>query len=143
VQRELEVIGDHHNPAVVICDRGTIDGIAYWPGLPEEFWSSIGTTLERELARYDAVIHLQTPAAEQGYNHQNPLRTETAAAAAQIDVRIARAWESHPRRFIVASSSDFLEKAARAIAILRQELPECCKKHVVPVIDNRENRTTA
>ena len=53
---------------------------------------------------------------EQGYNHQNPLRTESATtAAAEIDARIAQAWELHPKRFIVESSSDFLDKAARAL----------------------------
>jgi AAA domain len=46
VQRELEIAGDSHNPAIVLCDRGTIDGLAYWPGPPEEFWSSLGTTFE-------------------------------------------------------------------------------------------------
>jgi predicted ATPase len=138
IQRELEVIGDHHNPAIVLCDRGTIDGVAYWPGAPEGFWSSLGTTVQRELRRYDAVIHLRTPNTENGYNHQNPLRTETAAVAAEIDARIARAWASHPKRFVVESSSDFLQKAARALEIVRQEMPECCKKHVPSVIDNRE-----
>ena len=29
VQRELEAIGDVHNPAIVLCDRGTVDGLAY------------------------------------------------------------------------------------------------------------------
>jgi AAA domain len=33
VQRELEIAGDSHNPAIVLCDRGTLDGLAYWPGL--------------------------------------------------------------------------------------------------------------
>lgn len=63
VQRELEVTGDNHNPAIVLCDRGTIDGLAYWPGTAEGFWSSVGATLDIELARYDAV---RTPAAEHG-----------------------------------------------------------------------------
>ena len=134
VQRELEIAGDSHNPAIVLCDRGTIDGLAYWPGPSEEFWSSLGTTLEAELGRYDAVIHLRTPAEEQGYNHQNPLRTESAAGAAEIDGRIVRAWERHPRRFIVESSAEFLDKAARALAILRGELPECCQHHVIPAV---------
>jgi len=31
----------------------------------------LSTTLEIELGRYDAVIHLRTPAQEHGYNHQN------------------------------------------------------------------------
>ena len=52
VQRELEAAGDSHNPAIVLCDRGTVDGLAYWPGPPEEFWSSLDTTLDEELGRY-------------------------------------------------------------------------------------------
>jgi len=138
VQRELEVTGDNHDPAIVLCDRGTVDGLAYWPGPPDEFWSSIHTTLEVELARYHAVIHLRTPAAERGYNHQNPLRTESAAAAADIDSRILQAWERHPRRFVVESAAEFLDKAARALEILRGELPDCCKRHVVPTVRDRD-----
>jgi len=133
----LEITGDSHNPAIVLCDRGTVDGLAYWPGPAEEFWSALGTTLDREVARYDAVIHLRTPALEHGYNHQNPLRTESPAKAAEIDARIAYAWELHPRRFIVESSSDFLDKASRALQILRGELPECCKRHVIPALGDR------
>ena len=115
VQRELEAAGDSHNPAIVLCDRGTVDGLAYWPGQAEEFLSSLETTLDSELRRYDVVIHLRTPAPEQGYNHQNPLRTESASTAAEIDARILQAWQSHPRRFIVESSAEFLDKAARAL----------------------------
>jgi predicted ATPase len=137
VQRELESTGDSHNAAIVLCDRGTVDGLAYWPGAPDEFWTSVGTTIEAELGRYDAVIHLRTPALEQGYNHQNPLRTESAAVAAEVDARIASAWAAHPRRFMVESSADFLDKAARALETLRQELPECCRHHVVPALQPR------
>ena len=134
VQRELESAGDSHNPAIVLCDRGTVDGLAYWPGPPEEFWSSLGTTVDGELRRYDAVIHLRTPAPEHGYNHQNPLRTESATAAAEIDARILQVWQLHPRRFTVESSAEFFEKAARALEILRGELPGCCKRHVIPAL---------
>ncbi len=125
VQRELEAVGDAHRPAIVLCDRGTVDGVAYWPGDPAEFWSNLHTDPQRELARYDAVIHLRTPPAGR-YNHRNPLRTETAAAAAAIDERILQAWSSHPRRFVIESSPRFIEKAMRAIEVLHAELPECC-----------------
>ena len=138
VQRELESAGDSHNPAIVLCDRGTVDGLAYWPGPAEEFWSSLGTTVDGELRRYDAVIHLRTPAPEHGYNHQNPLRTESATTAAEIDARILQAWQSHDRRFIVESSAEFLDKAAQALEILRGEMPECCKRHAVPALDGRK-----
>lgn len=126
VQRELEVTADVHGPAIVLCDRGTIDGLAYWPGDLDDFWSSTGTTWAAELARYDAVVHLRTPDPSHGYNHLNPLRTETAARAAQIDDRILKVWAPHPRRQVVESTDNFLEKATTALEILRRELPECC-----------------
>lgn len=127
VQRELESIADASNTAIVLCDRGTVDGAAYWPG-PESFWDSVGTTQVAELSRYDAVIHLRTPTLERGYNHGNPLRTESATAAAEIDERLLRIWEAHPHRFVVPSSHDFLEKAARVVEILRAMMPECCRE---------------
>jgi predicted ATPase len=130
VQRELEVTGEAHAPAVLLCDRGTLDGLAYWPGPVDDFWGSTHTTLATELARYDLVVHLRTPRSSQGYNHQNPLRTESASAAAQIDERISAVWEQHPRRVVVEASGDFLDKAVTALAVLRAELPGCCASHL-------------
>ena len=126
VQRELESIGEADNAAVVLCDRGTVDGAAYWPG-PDSFWDSVGTTQELEMSRYDAVIHLRTPTIGGGYNNGNPLRIESASTAAEIDERLLRIWQAHPHRFIVPSSQDFLEKAARVVEILKAEMPDCCK----------------
>lgn len=131
VQRELESAAESDEPAITLCDRGTIDGAAYWVG-QDDLWASVGTTLEEQLARYDAVIHLRTPEAGDGYNHQNPLRVESAAEAAAIDARILQIWEKHPRRFIVEPSRDFIAKASRAIDLLRGEMPECCRHHLVP-----------
>ena len=34
----------------VLCDRGTVDGAAYWPG-PDDLWSAVVTTLSVELQR--------------------------------------------------------------------------------------------
>ena len=137
VQRELENAGDSHNPTIVLCDRGTLDSLAYWPGSVDEFLSAVGTTLAEQLARYHAVIHLRTPTADHGYNRQNPLRTESASVAAELDRRILQAWQSHPRRVVVESTSEFLDKAAETLDILRSEMPDCCKKHVVPAIHGR------
>jgi hypothetical protein len=114
LQRELEATADDGNVAMVLCDRGTVDAVAYWPG-PDDFWSAVGTTLEEQLARYAAVIHLRTPRPESGYNKSNPLRIESAAEAAAIDEQILRSWERHPRRFIIEETLDFLAKAAHAL----------------------------
>lgn len=134
IQRELEAATAAETAAIVLCDRGTVDGLAYWPG-PGDLWTSVGTSFAEQLARYDAVIHLRTPSEASGYNHDNPLRIETAAEARIIDEKIAQAWSEHPRRFVVEPAESFLAKAARALELLRQEMPDCCKAHVVPALE--------
>lgn len=134
VQQELERWITQEEPvAVGLCDRGVLDSLAYWPGSPEEFFIELGTTREKELARYAAVIHLRTPSAEAGYNHSNPLRIESPEEAAAIDARIEQVWRDHPRRFIVPNTRDFMEKAQHALMHIRAELPECCTGHSRPV----------
>jgi hypothetical protein len=127
IQRELESMAiDEGESALILCDRGGLDGVAYWPLDEASFFADLGCTREVELARYAAVIHLRPPAASNGYDHRNPLRTESASEAAAIDVRIERAWAGHPRRAFVDSTPDFLTKAARAIALIRELVPACC-----------------
>lgn len=106
---------------MALCDRGTIDGLAYWPGDASAFWRDTGTSYEAELARYHAVIHLRTPPARD-YNHTNPIRTESASEAAAVDERILAAWAPHPRRYIVESTTDFLDKIVRVLSIINAEL---------------------
>jgi predicted ATPase len=129
VQRELEESLATADLAIALCDRGTIDGEAYWTG-PGELWDAVGTTRAAELSRYDAVIHLRTPREGAGYDQSNPLRIEGADEARAVDERIAAAWSGHPRHYIVEPESDFLRKVARALAILRCEMPACCQAHL-------------
>ncbi len=126
VQLELEELAAANNPALVLCDRGVVDGCAYWPG-PDTFWDAVATTRSAALARYDAVIHLRTPDGSSGYGHQNPVRIETPVEAREIDARILDAWDGHPRRLIVDATTDFVSKAAQAIALLLNEVPSCCR----------------
>lgn len=143
VQRELEREAEAHGPAIVLCDRGTVDGLAYWPGDADQLWSEVASDEARELTRYAAVIHLATPALEYGYNHQNPLRVESPTTAAEIDARIRHAWRHHPKRHVVESSVEFLDKVARALTLLRAELPACCAGHHVPSVPGEETRLPA
>lgn len=133
VQRALELTGDLENAAVVLCDRGTVDGGAYWQG-PGSLWDAVGTTIEDEISRYHAVIHLRTPTSPDAYGHENPLRIESLDEAAAIDARIAESWQSHPRRYFVDATPDFLTKAAQALALLRDQVPPCCRHHVKPFL---------
>jgi hypothetical protein len=127
VQRELERLA-HTTPglAAVLCDRGTIDGSAYWPGDPDEMWLVLGLDPREELLRYHSVLHLRSPDVMHGYNHQNPFRIETDFEARAIDEQIVRAWDGHPNRVIVPSEDDFLAKAHKALAALGHMLPPTC-----------------
>ena len=135
VQRQMErVVLEDGDSAFALCDRGTLDGLAYWPEPEREaesFFREIGTTRAAELARYHAVIHLRTPDSTHGYNHQNPLRVEGAAEAQALDARILDAWAGHPNRIVIESSADFLSKATAAIQAIKANLPDCCREHPV------------
>ncbi len=64
VQRNLEDIQSAHYPdRVLLCDRGTVDGGAYWPDGADDYFASVGSTHEAELRRYDAVLFFETAAA--------------------------------------------------------------------------------
>ena len=125
VQRELERIAAMSDSALVLCDRGTVDGAAYWPG-PGSLFDDVDSSLAAELSHYDAVVHLRVPDIS-AYNHANPVRVESALEAANIDALIARAWSPHPRRLEVPSCPDFFEKAQRALALIVAEVPACCR----------------
>ncbi len=130
VQREQErICEEEKTAAVVLCDRGTLDSLAYWPNSEESFFAELGTSTKKELVRYSSVIHLRTPSSELGYNHNNPVRIEEPSEAAEIDRKIAQVWEAHPKRQFVESTENFLEKASKAIALIAEELPDCCKGH--------------
>jgi predicted ATPase len=126
LQSELEGLPEFtDNLAVALCDRGTVDGLAYWPGAPEDFWSPLGTTHARELARYDTVIHLRTPRA--AWYQRTEVRTEAADEALHLDARIDLAWAAHPNRHIIVAERDFLSKVQHVLQLLRNEIPPCCQ----------------
>lgn len=131
VQRQLEASTEDDNAAIVVCDRGTPDGSAYWAG-PGTLWEAVGTTPEAELDRYAVVIHLRTPSDENGYNFRNPLRVESAVEALAIDRKIGEIWASHPAYQEVPATADFLVKARHALELLRAQVPPCCRGSISP-----------
>jgi predicted ATPase len=127
VQFELQRLAiDEPTTGLAICDRGTLDGLAYWPGTHAEYFSDLDTTEERELGRYAAVIHMQSAPRDHGY-FSTALRPETAEHAREIDKRILDAWKHHPNRVVIESQPDFLIKLDRVLTLLRAEVPGCCR----------------
>lgn len=132
IQNEMEtLVKGESRWGIGLCDRGTIDGLAYWTGSEEEFWTTFNTTKEKEFARYSAVIHLRTPSTDKGYNFQNPIRIETSQEAQRIDERIHEVWREHPCYRMISSTDSFLEKIDHAFSRIRSLVPNCCKVHFV------------
>lgn len=104
---------------VLLCDRGTPDGGGYWPAGHEAFFAVMGTCWADQLARYDAVLFLET-AAVGGYaiDAGNETRREDLATAVEIDRRLHAVWARHPRFLHVPHEPDFSVKLARAEAAL-------------------------
>jgi hypothetical protein len=138
VQRALETVAlESRKSAVVLCDRGTLDGLAYWPGSRQSFCEEFGIDYEKELNRYSAVVHVEVPALAWGYE-KNRIRKESVSQAHEIDQRIARAWRGHPRVMTVSAQAGFLDKLAYAIELLRSELPPCCQTHLHAVTEKAD-----
>lgn len=126
VEMETLVTGER-KWSVGLCDRGTMDGLAYWPSIEETFWKMGGTTASEEYRKYFAVIHLRSPNDQFGYNHVNPLRVETAIQAGAIDEKIAHAWAGHPNYHVVNSAENFMTKAEAAMKLIEKYIPKCCQ----------------
>lgn len=128
IQLEMQrMIIEEGTSALIVCDRGTLDGAAYWPGPPDTFFEELGLDRDRELARYAAVIHLRPPGHDHGYQPTS-VRTESADQAAAIDDRIYAAWDGHPHRTVVESNHDVLRKLERGVALIREHVPACCRR---------------
>jgi AAA domain len=97
IAREEEFAAAGSAP-IMLLDRGTVDGAAYWPEGPDAFWEAMSTTQAAELARYDAVIWLESSAAIGLYagDERNRVRKEDAGDSLQRGEHILSLWSAHP-----------------------------------------------
>lgn len=120
VQRNLEDVQSALYPdRILLCDRGTVDGAAYWTEEPAQFFAAVGSTFEAELDRYDAVIFFETAAAGGiAVEGGNPTRTESIEQALALDRRLREIWAHHPRFIVVPHNPSFIKKIMFGLAAL-------------------------
>lgn len=112
-------------PALLICDRGTMDTAAY---MPAEVWQHIKDDIgmdEQRLRneRYDAVLHICTAAkgAEDFYTlYNNKCRSESVEVARDVDDRILAVWQGHPFLQIIQAEICFEDKIQHVLKVLDQ-----------------------
>jgi len=108
-----------HPDRILLCDRGTVDGAAYWPGGSEAFFADIGSTLEHELARYDAVIFFESAAmGRMNIEGNHPVRNESLEQAVKLDHKLRALWSQHPHFILVPNNVSFFKKIAFGLAVL-------------------------
>jgi predicted ATPase len=126
VQRNLEDVQAALYPdRILLCDRGTIDGAAYWPD--GGFFESVGSTHSDELKRYDAVLFFET-AAVGGISIEggNPTRIESTDEALRIDTRLRELWSEHPRFVLVPHHTSFVKKIMQGLGVLEEMVAQLC-----------------
>ncbi len=124
LQRELESLIVGENPdRLIVCDRGSLDGVAYWPGPgpASDFLGEVRSSFEEEVSRYDWIVHLDTAPASY-YDLTNPLRNESFEEAWKLNERIKDAWSMHPQRFIISNNQagHFFDKLQRAMFVIEK-----------------------
>jgi hypothetical protein len=150
VQRNLEDVQAALYPnRALLCDRGTVDGAAYWPEGDGDYFTSAGTTLETELRRYDAVIFFET-AAVGGASIEggNPMRNESLEEAVALDARLRALWIQHPRFILVPHNPSFFKKISFGLAALESIVAQLqgsapCVGSIVTVSTGKPRRKTA
>lgn len=120
VQRNLEDIQSaHYKSRVLLCDRGSVDGAAYWPGESKGFFDFLSTSIEKEFARYDAVVFFETAAVGgMGIEGGNPMRIESQKEAIELDGKLKTLWSQHPNFHFVPHEKSFLHKISSALYIM-------------------------
>jgi predicted ATPase len=126
VQRNLEDVQHAAYPGrILLCDRGTIDGAVYWPNSAAGFFSAMGSSLEAELARYDAVVFFQSAAVGgMDVESDNPTRVESQREAAELDTALHDVWSKHPRFRMIPHSQSFMKKINTGLAVLESLVAE-------------------
>jgi predicted ATPase len=117
VQHSIERVyeGQLSAEQVLLCDRGAPDGGGYWPYGPDDFFATMQAEWQAELARYEAVLFMESAAVGGlAIAANNPTRTEDETTAIALDRRLREVWQSHPKFAHVAHEADFALKIARA-----------------------------
>jgi predicted ATPase len=102
----LETALNADQKAVIICDRGVMDGQAY---VTEQVWQALldetaWSTIQLRDRRYEGVVHMETAAngAEKFYTGENNVaRYESVEEARVLDRKLIDAWTGHPHFFLI------------------------------------------
>jgi predicted ATPase len=119
------IFRDFYSDRLLICDRGTLDGLAYWPADEQSYFEALGTTFAAEAARYGAVIFFQTAAIHgEDVKSNNPYRTEDSRTAVSLDEKLQRVWSRHPNFHFIPTELSFMAKINNGLQAIASVLDQ-------------------
>ncbi len=119
VEAAYEMRAKERGHRLLLTDRGLMDGAAYYDSRAE-FLSATGIDHGTALARYQAVIHLESVAIAQPELYSkgnNPFRFETLEEAIPLEAKTRSAWAGHPQHTIL-EGADLDYKVSGTLRVL-------------------------
>jgi predicted ATPase len=111
--------GGREKGLLLLCDRGLLDGLAYFPSL----FDCLEVSREKVLNRYAMVIQLEVIRDSHAYDMHfgnNPARHEDHERALALEKDLERVYEGHSTYFLLAGSLE--EKKREALRLVRERL---------------------
>ncbi len=111
--------GGRENGLLLLCDRGLLDGLAYFPSL----FACLDVSREEVLNRYAVVIQVEVirdPRAYSLHFSNNPARHEDHTRALALEIELERIYEKHPTYVFLSGSLE--EKKQEALRLVSERL---------------------
>lgn len=125
IEEASQLIAQQAKKTILICDRGVIDGAAYWPEGLEAYLKHFNLCLHTIQAQYDAVVHLESLATalpELFGTMNNPHRYESLAEAQARERATRQAWQNHPLRLFIHGNQPLDAKVTQVLTLIRSFL---------------------
>lgn len=107
---------------LLVCDRGLLDGAGYTQGGVEQFSQMYGVDVPEVIARYEAVVHLESLAVSHPEKYGktgNDHRFEPLQEAQKVEMAIRLAWSCHPRHVIICGEHTMESKTREVIRLVQ------------------------
>ncbi len=124
LEKAMEALAEEAGVPAIICDRGLLDGAAYWPEGLEDYLEYFGLDLAQIHTRYDLVIQLESVVVvdqERFDRGNNPTRFEDPKEALVREQLSRNVWSSHPNRLFIEAGS-FEKKIRTAVEAVARML---------------------
>ena len=124
LEKACKLVAIEQGISLLVCDRGTLDGAAYFPGGVPEFCHRYGVDRSNQLAHYKAVIHFESLAIADPEKYRRIRKDSSLERDQQLEMAIREAWDWHPRLYFIKGEWEIAEKIRQVTTIIQSLLLE-------------------